>query len=46
MFLVQRSADGAAKVAIVKQSFEAGMTVGMVVRQHGVAASHLFLWRK
>ncbi|EFO3713851.1 IS3 family transposase, partial [Escherichia coli] len=28
------------------QSFEPGMTVSPVARQHGVAASQLFLWRK
>ncbi|EHB7661594.1 TPA: IS3 family transposase, partial [Escherichia coli] len=31
---------------IVQQSFEPGMTVSLVARQHGVAASQLFLWRK
>ncbi|EFC6679036.1 IS3 family transposase, partial [Escherichia coli] len=30
----------------VQQSFEPGMTVSPVARQHGVAASQLFLWRK
>ncbi|HGT7420178.1 TPA: IS3 family transposase [Escherichia coli] len=34
------------KIAIVQQSFEPGMTVFLVARQHGVAASQLFLWRK
>ncbi len=34
------------KIAIVQQSFEPGMTVSLVARQHGVAASQLFLWRK
>ncbi|OCD22623.1 hypothetical protein AWZ92_13425, partial [Shigella sonnei] len=34
------------KIAIVQQSFEPGMTVSIVARQHGVAASQLFLWRK
>ncbi|WP_270343916.1 IS3 family transposase [Escherichia coli] len=34
------------KLAIVQQSFEPGMTVSLVARQHGVAASQLFLWRK
>ncbi|EOZ8817401.1 IS3 family transposase [Escherichia coli] len=33
------------KIAIVQQSFEPGMTVSLVARQH-VAASQLFLWRK
>ena len=34
------------KIAIVQQSFEPGMPVSLVARQHGVAASQLFLWRK
>ena len=34
------------KTAIVQQSFEPGMTVSLVARQHGVVASQLFLWRK
>ncbi|EID7054747.1 IS3 family transposase [Escherichia coli] len=34
------------KIAIVQQSFEPGMKVSLVARQHGVAASQLFLWRK
>ncbi|MCV7789133.1 IS3 family transposase [Escherichia coli] len=34
------------KIAIVQQSFKPGMTVSPVARQHGVAASQLFLWRK
>ncbi|EFN9548574.1 IS3 family transposase [Escherichia coli] len=34
------------KIAIVQQSFDPGMTVSLVARQHGVAASQLFLWRK
>ena len=34
------------KIAIVQQSFEPGMTVSLAARQHGVAASQLFLWRK
>ncbi|TFT10988.1 IS3 family transposase [Escherichia coli] len=34
------------QAAVVQQSFEPGMTVSLVARQHGVAASQLFLWRK
>lgn len=34
------------KIAIVQQSLEPGMTVSLFARQHGVAASQLFLWRK
>jgi len=33
-------------MAIIQQSVEPGMTVSMVARQHGVAASQLFFWRK
>ena len=29
------------KIAIVQRSFEPGMTVSLVARQHGVAASQL-----
>lgn len=34
------------KIAIVLQSFAHEMNVSLVVRQHSVAASELFLWRK
>ena len=34
------------KIDIVQQSLEPGMTVSLVARQHCVAASQLFLWRK
>lgn len=34
------------KIAIVQQSFEPGMTVLLVARQHSVAASQLFPWHK
>ncbi|WP_249529001.1 transposase, partial [Escherichia coli] len=34
------------KIAIVQQSFEPGMTVSLVARQHGVAARHLFVGRR
>lgn len=34
------------KIAIVQQSFEPGMTVSLVARQHGVAASQLFRKRQ
>ncbi len=30
------------KIAIVQQSFEPGMTVSLVARQHGVAAASYF----
>ena len=31
---------------LFQRSFEPGMTVSLVARQHGVTASQLFLWRK
>lgn len=34
------------KLAMVKQTFEPGMSVSYVARQMGVAASQLFNWRK
>lgn len=34
------------KIAIVQQSFEPGMTVSLVARQHGVAASQLFFCKR
>jgi len=34
------------KIAIIQQTMEPGMNVSHVARQHGVAASQLFLWRK
>lgn len=34
------------KIVIVQQSFKSGTAVSLVVRQHGFAASQLFLWSK
>ena len=34
------------KLELVKQTFEAGMTVSMVARQAGIAATQLFQWKK
>jgi transposase len=34
------------KAALVRQTHEPGMSVSLVARQHGVAASQLFNWRK
>jgi transposase-like protein len=36
----------AQKAALVRRTYEAGMTVSLVARQEGVAASLLFQWRK
>jgi transposase len=34
------------KLKLVKQTFEAGMTVSVVARQVGIAATQLFQWKK
>jgi transposase len=34
------------KAALVRQTHGPGMSVSLVARQHGVAASQLFQWRK
>ena len=34
------------KAALVRQTYEVGMSVSLVAREHGVAASQLFNWRK
>ena len=34
------------KVRMVEESFEPGMTVSLVARQHGVAPNQLFTWRR
>jgi transposase len=34
------------KAALVRQTYEPGMSVSLVAREHGVAASQLFNWRK
>jgi len=34
------------KLAMVRESFEAGKSVSMVARQHGVKPNQLFHWRK
>lgn len=36
----------AEKAALVRQTYEPGMSVSLVARQSGVAASQLFNWRK
>ena len=36
----------AEKSALVRRTYEAGMSVSLVARQEGVAASLLFQWRK
>jgi transposase len=34
------------KVRMVEETFEPGLTVSLVARQHGVAANQLFTWRR
>jgi transposase len=34
------------KVALVQESFEAGKSVSLVARQHGLNSNQLFRWRK
>ena len=34
------------KAALVKETYEPGMSVSLVVRKHGISASQLFNWRK
>ena len=36
----------AEKVAIVAETYEAGVTVSLVARRHGIAPNQLFLWRR
>src|SRR5262245_49119396 len=45
---VQRRRRGTAaeKVRMVEETFEPGMTVGVVARRHGVAPPRLFTWRR
>jgi transposase len=34
------------KIAIVQETYEAGSTVSLVARRHGIAPSQLFYWRR
>jgi transposase len=34
------------KAALVKETYEPGMSVSLVSRKHGISASQLFNWRK
>jgi len=36
----------AEKMAIVQETYEAGMTVSAVARKHGIAPNQLFYWRR
>jgi transposase len=34
------------KAALVKETYEPGMSISLVARKHGISASQLFNWRK
>lgn len=42
----RRRWSAAEKVALVRKTYEAGMSVSLVARQEGVSASLLFTWRR
>jgi transposase len=42
----RRRWTAAEKVAIVNETYEPGVTVSLVARQHGIAPNQLFHWRK
>jgi transposase len=42
----RRRRTASEKVRMVEETFEAGMTVSLVARRHGVAPNQLFTWRR
>lgn len=42
----RRRWSAAEKVAMVRETYEAGMTVSLVARKHGINPNQLFHWRK
>ena len=42
----RRRWSAAEKVSMVRETYEAGMTVSLVARQHGINPNQLFHWRK
>lgn len=42
----RRRWTAAEKLAMVRQTYEAGMSVSLVARQHGVNPNQLFQWRR
>lgn len=42
----RRRWTAAEKVALVRETYEAGMTVSLVARKHGINPNQLFHWRK
>ena len=42
----RRRWTAAEKIAIVAETYEAGVTVSLVARRHGVAPNQVFIWRR
>jgi transposase len=42
----RRRWSAAEKAALVRETYEPGMSISLVARKHGVSASQLFNWRK
>ena len=42
----RRRWSAAEKVAMVRETYEPGMTVSLVARRHGINPNQLFHWRK
>jgi transposase len=42
----RRRWSSAEKAALVRETYEPGMSVSLVARKHGISASQLFNWRK
>lgn len=42
----RRRWSAAEKAALVRETYEPGMSVSLVARKHGISASQLFGWRK
>jgi transposase len=42
----RRRWSAAEKATLVRETYEAGMSVSLVARKHGISASQLFNWRK
>jgi transposase len=42
----RRRWSAAEKAALVRETYEPGMSVSLVARKHGISASQLFNWRK
>jgi transposase len=42
----RRRWNASEKAALVRETYEPGMSVSLVARKHGISASQLFNWRK